>query len=96
MSDSLPFVKLDGIKLNPELIEVFEPTKALPVKISEKGMKLVEKFSGVSRTGNTLFLELGTGRVNTPEPILTACDSISVTLIAKALNQDCEYISFFL
>ena len=58
------------------LKDTFIPVKALPAHITKDGMALVEQHSEKERSGNHLFLEIGTGRSDTLEPTLAACDAI--------------------
>ena len=77
LKESKPLVLHNQVNVRPHLLEIFDPTKALPVKITEKGMMRAEKLAGMTRTGNNLVLEIGTVR----------CLRLHLSLI----DNKCEY-----
>ena len=75
--------------------DIFSPKSFMPVHVTHDGMELLEAVTDSSRVGGALFLEIGV-RASTPYTIQVLLDDHFPDLLDIAIEEDCEYISFYI
>jgi UDP-N-acetylglucosamine 2-epimerase len=78
------------------IVDTFSAHKFLPVHVTHDGMELIETTLQVSKINNTIFVEIGEDKASTPAKIVSLLDDISPELLEQAIEEDCEYISFYI
>ena len=74
--------------------DIFTPKLFLPVQLTRDGMELLETTTGVNRTKDTLFIEIGDDRASTASSTTSLLDEHFPDLLDQAIEDNCEYISF--
>ncbi len=76
--------------------DTFQVAKFLPVHVTHDGMELIETTLQVTKVNDTIFVEIGEDRASTPPNIVSLFDESFPELLDQAIEEDCEYISFYI
>jgi len=78
------------------VIDTFTPAKFLPVHITHDGMEQLETELETQKNNDTLFVEIGEDIDSTPAHIIEVLQSSFSGILEQAIEEDCEYISFYI
>ena len=76
--------------------DIFQPAKFLPVYVTHDGMELIENTLQVTKINDQIFVEIGEDKASTPANIVSLFDEFFPELFDQAIEDDCEYISFYI
>jgi hypothetical protein len=75
--------------------DIFTPKPFLPVQITPKAMEMLEASLETTKANNTLFIEIGDDRESTGS-VAIILDKYFPDLLNNAIEEKCEYISFYI
>ena len=76
--------------------DTFSPKSFLPVHISFDGMELLEIKLGETKRNDVIFVEIGDDKASTPVRTLNILEELFPDLLDQAIEENCEYISFYI